>query len=120
MILLNTEKTISVFIGDLQICDINMITIEKSTQSNYLHIYKNDEIKACMLINNDDEYSINEVKSEFSNTIYYTLNKLQKKAGRPNSIDKDTVIKYKNDGYTQEECSRILNLSISTIRRNWK
>lgn len=40
--------------------------------------------------------------------------------GRPKTIDYEAVQKLKNEGMTQEQISRELNVSLSTVRRNWK
>lgn len=41
-------------------------------------------------------------------------------AGRPKTVDKEIILNLKNKGYTQEQAARDLNVSLSTVRRNWK
>ena len=41
-------------------------------------------------------------------------------AGRKKVIDPEKIKSFKNKGYTQEQTARELNISISTVRRNWK
>lgn len=42
------------------------------------------------------------------------------KIGRPSVIGFDEVQKLKLQNYTQEQCAKELNISLSTVRRNWK
>lgn len=55
---------------------------------------------------------------EFGNIIKEIKN--PRKAGRKKSIDVDQVHNYRNQGKTQEWVAREMNVSISTIKRNWK
>lgn len=41
-------------------------------------------------------------------------------AGRKRVIDYEKIKNLKNKGFTQEQTARELNISISTVRRNWK
>lgn len=41
-------------------------------------------------------------------------------AGRPKAVKYELIQDYKKQGMTQEEIARLLNVSSSTIRRNWK
>ncbi len=41
-------------------------------------------------------------------------------AGRPKVIEFDVIQKYKMQGKTQEYIAKALNISLSTVRRNWK
>lgn len=45
--------------------------------------------------------------------------KERKEPGRPKAIGFSEVQKYRNKGFTQEETARQMNVSLSTIRRNW-
>jgi HPt (histidine-containing phosphotransfer) domain-containing protein len=41
-------------------------------------------------------------------------------AGRKKVIDFESIQRLKEEGYTQELTARELNISISTVKRNWK
>lgn len=41
-------------------------------------------------------------------------------AGRPKAAEYKLIQEYKKQGMTQEQVARLLNVSISTVRRNWK
>jgi hypothetical protein len=43
-----------------------------------------------------------------------------RKAGRKKTVDVDQIHAFRNEGKTQEWIARELNVSISTIKRNWK
>ena len=47
-------------------------------------------------------------------------NKNERGAGRKRKVDPMEVQDLKKAGATQEEVARELNISISTVRRNWK
>ncbi len=49
-----------------------------------------------------------------------TVENTPSKAGRPRTIKKEIIQELKNKGYTQEKAARELNVSISTVTRNWK
>lgn len=48
-----------------------------------------------------------------------SLEEITTSLGRPKRITFDEVQELKNKGFTQERAARELNVSISTIRRNW-
>ena len=61
---------------------------------------------------------------EHGDKLYDLNDKIQnansKQAGRPKSVDVEEIQRLKEEGMTQEQTARELNVSLSTVRRNWK
>lgn len=55
------------------------------------------------------------------NNIVSVMTKMKSRgAGRKKSVDVEAIHAYRDQGKTQEWTAREMNVSISTIRRNWK
>lgn len=54
------------------------------------------------------------------NNIVSVMTKMKSRgAGRKKSVDVEAIHAYRNQGKTQEWTAREMNISISTVRRNW-
>lgn len=65
--------------------------------------------------NGDKLYSLNDKIQDANNAIISS-----KQAGRPKRVEFEEIQKLKDKGMTQEQVARELNVSLSTVRRNWK
>ena len=80
-----------------------------------------DQKQIKKLIELRDSLDMHEYK-ELRNSLDDILHEFNTKnsVGRPRAIKKEEVQKLKNSGFTQEQISRELNVSLSTVRRCWK
>lgn len=77
------------------------------------------ELNDKMLETKNEE--IIELCEQSIKTLEMALNALEQFKGKPKKIDPSEIKKLKEEeGLTQEEIARKLNVSVSTIRRNWK
>jgi hypothetical protein len=71
------------------------------------------ELKSLEWLSNYEPSTINNICS--------ILEKMKNRgAGRKKRIDPAAIKNLKSEGMTQEEVARELNISISTVRRNWR
>lgn len=49
-----------------------------------------------------------------------TVENAPSNAGRPKAVEYESIQEYKKQGMTQEQIARLLNVSTSTVKRNWK